>query len=281
MKKALLLFTYALLFMLLGRNLSFIPTMSFLNKENNAAQIKESVDKFLRENQGKYSLYYKDLKTGQVLGVNEHVQMTGASLNKLVIVAYLYEQAGKGKLNLEDRIAVQKKDIQDYGTGSIRYAGEGKSYSLRTLAELSLKQSDNTAAHLLEIRLGEDAVQAFAQKIGLSATSMKNNKTTARDMAQILELIWEDKITTQALSREMLDYMKDTFFEDRLARFIPGAVVFHKTGDAVNMVHDVGIVLQDSDPFILSILSYDVSDEQKTKENIGKIAKIIYDERDQ
>lgn len=279
MKKALLLLVYALFFMVLGRSLSFIPTVSFSNKEDSALQIKEKVDKFLRENKGKYSVYYKDLEADEGFGVNEHVQMTGASLNKLVIVAYLYEQAGKGKISLEDKVAVQKKDIQDYGTGSVRYNGEGKTYSLRTLAELSLKESDNTAAHLLEIRLGENNVQAFAQKIGMKATDMKNNKTTAQDMAQILELIWENKVTTQALSREMLDYMKDTLFEDRLARFMPKGKVFHKTGDAVNMVHDVGIILQNNGAFILSILTYDVTDEQKTKESIGKIAKIIYDAR--
>lgn len=280
MRKALLLIFYALFFMVLGKNLSFIPQIPFFKQDSSNAVLKEKVDKVLKESKGKFSLYYQDIATGESFGVNEHAQLTAASLNKVVIVGYLYYLAGKGKINLEDKIAVQRKDIQDYGTGSLRYNGEGKIYSLRTLAELALKESDNTAAHLLELRLGEKNVQDFARYLGLSSTEMANNKTTALDMSSLFRLIWEKKLTTPSLTLEMLDYMKDTLFEDRIARSLKKATVFHKSGDGINFIHDTGIVQDEKGrAFLLSVLAYDVSDEEAAKAAIGRISKTIYDAR--
>lgn len=271
-----LLITFLLL--LTGRNLSFLPKFDFRSEIQKTDDIKKRVMEFTKKEKGTYSIYYKDLKSGQNFGIDENEVLTGASLNKLIIVGYIYNQAKDGKINLEDKVIMQKEDIQDYGTGSLRYEEPGGSYSLKTLSKLSLQQSDNTAAHLLAVKVGVDKIEEYRNKLGLTSTDMQNNKTTARDMGIFLELLYNRKITSEPLTLELLDWLKDTDYEDRLPRFLPGnIVVYHKTGDAVNMIHDAGIIMSNDKPFVLVILTNDLTDETKAKDNIGKIAKIIYD----
>lgn len=288
MKKIGLFILYSFILILIGRNLSFLPEFDIGRDLQKTEDLRKNViEKFLKEEHGTYSIYYKDLKTGQEFGINENKVLTAGSLNKLLIISYLYNLARDNKINLEDKITIQKKDIQDYGTGSLRYTGAGKPYALKTLTLLSLEQSDNTAAYVLSIKLGEDKIQEYGKKLGLASTNMANNKTTARDMGKILELIYSRKITSDPLTWELLDFMKDTDFEDRLVRDLPDSVsVYHKAADVTNMVHDVGIIdpLREGDrgasggsPFILAVLTSDIKDEEETKRVIGKVAKFIYD----
>lgn len=277
-----LLVFYAFFFLLLGRNLSFLPTLPSFPPEvkgTNTEALSKKITNYIHGTKDTFSVYYKNLKTGEEVGIDENKALTGASLNKLVIVSYLYKLASEGKVDLEDSVVVRDEDIQDYGTGSLRYEEPGQTYSVRKLAQLTMEQSDNTAAHLLGIRLGTDSIQDFARSLGMLSTDMSDNKITARDTGILLEKIYTRKIANEALTRELLDFMKDTDFEDRLPLYIgKKATVYHKTGDAVRMVHDVGIVVDSNSTFILSVLSSDVQDEKTVKDEIGKIAEIVYEE---
>lgn len=280
---------YSLLLLFIGRNLSFIPQIKFggakVTQATAVDDIRKNVlEKFLKTQKGSYSVYYKNLTTGESFGVEENTVRTAASLNKLPIVAYLYNQAARNRQDLEDEIVVQEDDIQDYGTGSIRYAGPGGSYSLKTLTKLAMEQSDNTAAHVLGLRLGTENIQEYAKSLGMDATDMENNKTSAADMGKVLEALWYGKVTKKALKLELLGFMKDTDFEDRLARNIPKNVsVYHKAADGVGFVHDAGIIDPSAgsgqvkgDPFVLVVMTSEIGDQEKAKAQIGKIAEFIY-----
>jgi len=272
---------YSLTLLFIGSQLSFIPKVNFGSaKRVHAADIRKSVlEKFLKEEKGSYSIYYKDLKTGEEFGIDENKVHTAASLNKLPIVAYLYNQASRGKLDLEDRVTVQEKDVQDYGTGSIRYEAPGGSYSLKNLTKLALEQSDNTAAYVLGVKLGVDNVQEYIRGLGLVATHMNNNETTAKEMGILYDLLNSRKVANEALTRELLDFSRDTDFEDRIARDLPNdAIVYHKAADGVGFVHDAGIISSGTNKFILTILTSDIKNEEEVKNTMGKIAKFIYDQ---
>lgn len=276
---------YSLLLIFIGRQLSFIPQINFKDNKKvlgaNTSNLRKNVlEKFLKGEKGSWSVYYKDLVTGEEFGIDENRVTTAASLNKMPIIAYLYNLAGKNKIDLETRIAIQKDDIQDYGTGSIRYQKPGGFYSLKTLAKLMLEQSDNTAAHVLGVRLGIDKIQAYAKSIGLVATDMENNNTTAKEQGTIWGDIYARKVTTEALTREILDFSRDTDFEDRLARDLPkGVAVSHKAADGVGFVHDGGIVIDQDKKFILVVMASDIKSTEGAKDTMAKIAKFVYDNK--
>lgn len=283
MQKALGLLIFTLIVLLIGRNLSFLPRISFSSPKDQTNTIKKELQNYIEKKPGTFSLYYKNLKDDTSFGINENQVYIGGSLHKVPIVATLYALAKEGKINLDDIIVLQKNDIQDYGTGSLRYEKPGSSYSLKELARLSLEKSDNTAAKLIATRIGTDVIQKHIDVWGLSQTHMVNNKTSAKDMGLLFEKIYNGEVTSPALTRELLDFLSDTDFEDRIPLFLPKDFsVYHKTGDIVGGVHDGGIVDSKTATFSLIVLSSGIGDnELETKKTIGEVAKKIIDYKKQ
>lgn len=271
------IFIFAIFFIFLGRHLTFLPTIN-LSRDSAENDLRKEVEKITKDEKGFYSVYYKDLKSGKSFGISENQIETGASVNKLPIIAVLYYLDKQGKIKLDQRITIQEGDVQDYGTGSIRYQKMPQTYSLRNLAKLALQQSDNTAAHVLEILIGEDKVQDLVNSWGLKQTNMAENKTTVYDMALLFEKIYKNEITDAAKTKELLEFMTDTDFEDRLPKGLPsGTKIYHKTGDGEGFVHDLGIIETEKGAYYLGVMTSDIGDnEEQTKATIAEISKKVY-----
>jgi len=269
---------FAIFFIFLGRHMTFLPTIN-LSTNTKEEDLTTDIKKITENKKGFYSIYFKDLESGKELGIDENQINTAASVNKVPIVAALYLLAKEGKIDLDDRVTIQESDVQDYGTGSIRYQEMPQTYSLRNLAKLALKESDNTAAHVIEIKVGEENVQKLVDSWGLKQTNMVENKTSARDMNIIFEKIYKGEIADAANTKELLDFMTDTDFEDRIPKDLPSnTIVYHKTGDEEGYVHDVGIIKTEKGTYFLGILTSDVGgQEEKTKSTIAEISKKIFD----
>lgn len=282
MRNTAIFLFYSFFLIILGRNLFFIPVISLggTTKAKDTEAIRQDVADLLKDQKGEFNVCYTDLVTEDSFGIHPDTVLTGASLNKLPIVGYLYYLAGKKEIDLQETIVIQKSDIQDYGTGVIRYEEPGKTYTLQYLAQLALQKSDNTAAHVINIRIGEGNIQSYAYRLGMSATSMVENDTSCRDIQTFFKMLYANKIAPDALTKELMGYMENTDFEDRISRLLPRSMhVYHKTGDGVNFVHDGGIISNGKTPFILVVTSSNLSDDEKAKETIGKIAEKIYLDR--
>jgi beta-lactamase class A len=282
MRRFVIFIFYSFFLLIIGRNLLFIPQISIGGdkKIKDTQSIRQDVLDLLKTKKGEFNVCYTDLITGESFGIHPDTVLTAASLNKLPIIGYLYSLAAKKEIDLQETIVIQKSDIQDYGTGIIRYADPGQSYTLQYLAQLSLQKSDNTAAHVLDIRLGEDNFQEYASQLGMAATNMIDNDTSCRDMETFFKALYSNKITSPSYTKEILGYMEDTDFEDRLPLFLPKTLhIYHKTGDGVNFVHDAGIISNGKTPFVLVVTSSNIPDEKDAKETIGKIAQTVYIDR--
>ena len=152
-------------------------------------------------------------------------------------------------------------------------------YSLRNLAKLSLKESDNTAVHVLSIKIGEENVQKLVDSWGLKQTNMVNNKTTVYDIAILFEKIYKGEIANPQNTRELLEFMRQTETEDRLPAKLPDSIkVYHKTGDGEGFVHDLGIIETENRTYFLGVMSSDIGDtEEETKETIAEISKRVFE----
>lgn len=278
MRKLITVIVYTIILLIVGRNLAFLPTFSD-NHIPDASNVKNKVQKIITGKKGNYAISYLDLKTGSTFGINDTMMMTAASINKVPIIAVLYYLENKGKIGFNEQITLQENDIQDYGTGSLRYEEPGGTYTVKSLAKLTLQQSDNTAAHILANKIGMDVIQQTINDWGLSQTSMNDNQTTSSDMAILFKKIYTNEITTAAKTKELLSFMTHTEIEDRLPSQLPSSVtVSHKTGDGVGFLHDVGIITKENTVFFLGVLSSDIgSDETTAKQTIGSIAKTVFD----
>lgn len=272
------IFVFAIFFIMLGRQLTFLPTIN-LSSNTKEQDMKDWASKTIEKKNGSYSILYKDLKSGKSFGISENQTETGASVNKLPIITALYLLNKQGKLNLDEKITIQKKEVQDYGTGSLRYQNFPLTISLRNLSKLALKESDNTAAHVISVRIGEDVIQKFVNSWGMKSTSMADNKTTNYDMELLFEKIYKGEIANPPNTKELLGFMTDTDFEDRLPKNLPSNIkIYHKTGDGDGFVHDVGIIDTGKEVYYLGVMTSDIGDNlDQTKNTIAEISKKIFD----
>lgn len=280
MKKFMAIILYTIVLLLVGRNLTFIPLLPLLEKPTPSQEdIKKEVETIVHKQKGNYSVLFVDFSTDTSFGINDEEIFTAASVNKVPIVTTLYFLANKNKIDLDETITLQAVDIEDYGTGRLRYEKPGGVYSLKTLAKLALQQSDNTAAKLISTRIGNDTIQDTIDDWGLTQTDMEKNKTSLADMALLFEKIHTNEVTTPGQTKELLEFMSDTDFEDRIPHLLPPeSKTYHKSGDAVGNVHDVGIVTYNGKTFFIGILTSEVGNQEKeTKGAIAAIAKRLFD----
>jgi beta-lactamase class A len=226
-----------------------------------------------------YSIVVSDLNSAFQMSLNESTIFDGASVNKVPILVTLYHQVQQGEIDLSDTITLQSKDIQDYGTGSMRYDNPGSVYSLQTLARLMIQKSDNTAAYILANHIvGQSNIQAYIESLGTTQTNMEKNTTSNRDMQLLFSAMFTGKIADEAHTREMIGFLRDTDFEDRLPAQLPEkTVVYHKIGTGIGAVHDVGVVESGSTKYYIGIFTSNITDEERTSEEVAYISKLIYE----
>lgn len=282
MRKFLTIIVYTVLILLIGRNMSFLPRFSLFSDETNsqsryAEKVKPLIEEAFTDFNGNYSVYFADLASSDAVGIDEKETYTAASVNKVPIIASLYFLDGRGKANLDEQVTIQKVDIQDYGTGSLRYKKPGGIYSLQSLAKLALKESDNTAAHIISQKIGTDVLQNTVTQFGLTQTHMEENKTSVYDMYLLFKRIYNNELASPGRSQELLSFLKDTNLEDRLSKDLPSdTVMYHKTGDGQGVLHDVGIIERGENAYFLGVFTSDIAGkESDVKKRMALLAKKI------
>lgn len=252
---------------------------SFLQRKKTPSDLADKVNNTIGDEWNDYSVMVEDYNTDFSMGLSETEIFTAASVNKVPILAALYYQAQNGKIDLDRDITLQQNEIQDYGTGSLRYAEPGTVYSIKTLARLMIKQSDNTAAYILGNEIvGLDTIQSLVQQWGMTQTDLVNNKTSNKDISLLFRKIYDEKIVNHAYTQEMLSFLKDTDFETRLPKELPDTVtVFHKIGTEVGTIHDAGIVTDGELTYYIGVFTNDQTDDASSEKLIAKISKVVYD----
>lgn len=258
------------------------PAFSFprlFSRNKDPEELRKKIQSVTGNTWKNYSVYIKDYTSPFVVGINESVIFTAASVNKISILASLYYGVQNGEIDLDETVTLQASDIQDYGTGTIRYDPPGTVYSVKTLARLMMQQSDNTAAYILaNYVIGLDTIQTRIATWGLTQTDMANNKTSNKDMELLLFKIIQGKVTNTAYTQEMLAFLRQSEFEDRLPALLPkDTTVYHKIGSGASVVHDVGIVHAGRMNYYIGILTSDVTDEPDAVKKIASISKLVFD----
>lgn len=251
----------------------------FFLRSKDPDELRKKIQGVIGNTWKNYSVYVKDYTSNFVVGMNDSVIFTAASINKIPILASLYYGVQNQEINLDQSVTLQASDIQDYGTGTIRYDPPGTVYSVKTLARLMMQQSDNTAAYILaNYVIGLDTIQALIAKWGLTQTDMANNKTSNKDMELLLSKIVAGKVANTAYTQEMLAFLGQSDFEDRLPALLPKDVtVYHKIGSGAGVVHDVGIVRTGKTNYYIGILASDVNDEEGAAKLIANISKLVFE----
>ncbi len=250
-----------------------------LDKEKLQQEIQEIITK--ETPVGKewvFGVVVTDLETGDQININESESFDAASVGKIPILLTLYDQIENGKVKLTDTITITDKEIQDYGTGSIRYKKTPITYSIEDLAELMIKQSDNTAASVLATKVGRANTQGYVANLNMINTDLAENTTTAYDTNLMLVHLFKMKAENPRLAGSLLNIMTDSDFEQRLPGLLEdNVIVAHKIGTGTAQIHDAGIILLEDRPIAISVFSKKINDEKKAENIIAQIAKKTVD----
>lgn len=238
----------------------------------------------------KYSIYIKNIKSGEVFKENEGELVSSASVIKLFIMDYILELAEKGKIHLEDKVKISKEERVEGGI--INLLSNDISYNLKDLITLMIIESDNTATNMLIDIAGMEEMNRFIHSKGYKDTVLqrkmmdfnarnmgKDNLTTARDVGQFLEKIYEGYIANKKNCKQMLEimgYQRDSRMMRR--ELEEEMLISHKTGDLPGINHDVGIIFGEENDCIFVMLTWGAKDSMVGKRLIGDTAKIALEQ---
>jgi len=223
-----------------------------------------------------------------------------ASTMKIPVMIELFHQARAGKLQLNDTLLV-KNEFHSLVDGSLfklnpaddseteLYQDEGQTRTLRQLCELMITVSSNLATNLLIDKLGVESIRATVHTLHADGMNVlrgvedskafaagRNNTTTARGLAQLLEAIAEGKAVDPAASREMIEILTRQKFNEAIPAGLPtGTAVAHKTGEITKGHHDAAIVLAQR-PFVLVILTRGLADIKDSSTLMADITRELY-----
>lgn len=252
---------------------------TFFQKKKTPDDLAQKINTVINDEWNDYSIVIEDYGSDFALRQSEAEIFIAASINKLPILAALYYLANKGDIDLDDTITLQAADVQDYGTGSIRYDKPGTVYSIKTLAKLMIKQSDNTAAYILANHtIGFTKLADLATQWGLTQTDMVKNNTSNQDIAKLFRMIHDGKITDNAHTQEMLSFLKDTDHETRLPAKLPDkAITYHKIGTEVGVIHDAGIITDGKITYYIGIFTKGTVENEQTDALMAEVSKTVYE----
>ncbi|ANC72317.1 serine hydrolase [Deinococcus radiodurans] len=201
-----------------------------------------------------------------------------ASTIKVPLLLFALEQAGRGDLDLIERVTLRAEDRVP-GAGVLHELGLGLALTWQDVLTLMIVVSDNTATNLLIERLGQDHFNLWLTARGLNSTRLigplqlpperqneaqrrgERNRTTARDqVALLLSLLRGDGLTPQ-MQHLALDILSRQHLRDLIGRGVPAGPdgeplyrVASKSGELRGVHHDVGLLWAPR-PLVVALLS--------------------------
>jgi len=125
--------------------------------------LQEKIKQIDEEFSGDIGVYIKNLEDGQVINHNGDQRWYLASTTKIPVAIAILKKVEDGELSLDDELTLQDSDKVD-GAGDMHWQDAGTVYTIRTLLEKMMKDSDSTATDMLIRYIGQDELNQFIQE---------------------------------------------------------------------------------------------------------------------
>lgn len=273
----------------------------------NASDLEQRLQQLALSHHGKVTLYAKNLSTGESVSLDPMRPVQTASVIKLPLMLQAFAQVKSGKLKLTQSV-VLTKDNQVPGSGILGLLDPGLKPTLKDTVTLMMTLSDNTATNMLIDVVGLQPTNEMMARMGLKNTYFYKKvykpaegpmppdqkqfglgKTTAEEMAKIMEAIYRCDLGDRTLCLNMITIMRNQQYRDMLPRYLERqdpsedlSAIADKIGALDDVRNDVALVYTQRGPLAISIFTYDNEDQSWTPDNkaeilIGRLAQAIVD----
>jgi beta-lactamase class A len=178
---------------------------------------------------------------------------------------------------IEHKSVIVEADQLDDEFGTLYQKGSGYTLNLREAVKLSITQSDNTAAQVLTRYIDSQDFEAVYN--GLDVDLRQEGKSviiTVKEFSSLLKALYFSSVINKKHSQELLTYMTNTTFHDKLPAGVPSSIpVAHKIGVVQDQLYtDCGIVYVPRRHYILCMMS--ASDEDEARTRMKSVSSEIY-----
>ena len=228
--------------------------------------------------------------------------MHAASTMKLPVLIELFRRADAGTLSLDQGLPLGNRfpsivdgspyalSPADDSDGPL-YARIGTQVPLRELAEHMITRSSNLATNALIAYLGGKQINATARALGAATIEVLRgvedqkafdrglvNRTSARDLAVLLEAVESGRAASPASCRAMRQILLAQELNELIPAGLPAHTpVAHKTGSITATLHDAAIVYpRDAPPYLLVVLTRAIPDEAVARALIVDLSRLVY-----
>lgn len=243
--------------------------------------LEDVVKTSLEGTEGNYSVVIKNLQTGEQYTYREHEKYLSASLYKLWTMGAVYTKIKEGALTKDQKLSASIESLNDtfdIASDEAELTEGDISETVDTALEQMITISHNYSALLLTSKIGLSTVKEFLSMYGFAESKVGTDlpETTASDIAQYYELLYNKKIVSDIYSDEMLSRLKRQKLNDRIPKYLPeDTAVAHKTGELYGYKHDAGIVYTPKGDYIIVMMSNSKS-PAGAAEREAKLSEAVY-----
>lgn len=287
------------------RNVFLLCTILLIALPANASDLQKKLEALADSYDGHVALYAKNLTTGETISLDSARPVQTASVIKLALMLQAFEQVHSGKLKLSEPVVLTKEN-QVPGSGILALMDPGLTLTLKDTITLMMTLSDNTATNMVIDVVGLHPTNEMLAEMGLKNTYFYKKvykdaegpmppdqkqfglgKTTAEEMAHLIENIYRCQLGDRDLCLQMITIMRNQQYRAMLPRYLERpdtsetlSAIADKIGALDAVRNDVALVYTERGPIIISIFTFDNVDKSWTPENraeilIGRLAQLV------
>jgi beta-lactamase class A len=225
---------------------------------------------------GRAGYAFTNLRTGQRISHDEHIEFPTASTIKLPILTALHEHARVTGMDWDERIPVNRSEVAR-GSGILQYLARDLALSYRDLAWLMICLSDNTATNLLVEAVGRERVAEILATVidpairlrGLAGGAFETRYpsmgyATPAALDGYLRRLAEHSLPGAAATIAVAEQqVYESMIPRYLARSGDAAIpltVAHKTGALPGVRADIGLISTADTTITVCVLTADADD---------------------
>lgn len=234
------------------------------------------------------SVYFRNLNDGQWVSVNPDETYSPASMLKVVTLISAMRVAETDPDFLDKPVKVSG-NVDFLTESQTVYPTEnpiktGGTYTVKTLLDHLIIDSDNVANSVLSTLIGESRIHKTYEDLQLPQPESIKQGYTAEEYSHLFRALYNATYVSHSLSENLLELLSRTKFTKGLVAGVPeDVVVSHKFGikavrsEAVaplhRELHDCGIIYFPHNPYFLCVMTRgeDFSILEKVIQDISKL----------